>query len=189
MIKNIYYAYKEIKDYEMAAATMTLCLDNYKDNGDCYFYRAQIYTLNSEWNKAKQDLARAIESGLDRALQYQNIGWMYEKMESNSQAGKYYMLASDMDYMNIYSLKRIYALAFYHHITVEEALPYMKRWTEVEPDKSGPWLKYANTLEDIKPLESIPLYKKYLSIVDHNNENNKRSIKYALKKIADHTAN
>jgi len=188
ILDDIFYAYKETKEYDMAAEIMSLCISSFNDNASCYFNRAQVYTLAKDWDKAKLDLVEISRSELESAWKNQTTGWMYETLQMYDQAGKHFMLASDMDNEDVYSLKRIYSMSYYKRISLEDALPYMKRWTEIEPEKSGPWLKYADTLEDINPLESIPLYKKYLSLIEHGDEKNKQSIDYASKQVIELTA-
>ncbi|HHJ35070.1 MAG TPA: DUF4034 domain-containing protein [Gammaproteobacteria bacterium] len=185
VLDSVYYAYKEIQDYEAAVEIMTLCLDNFKSDANCFYKRAMAYAMVSDGDKAKLDIAKAVEIGLDYSWKYQNVGWMYETIKAYDQAVKYYMLASDMDNKNIYSLERLYVLSYYKYVALEQVLPYMKRWTEINPDEPDPWLKYADTLGDINPEESIPLYEKYLSLVDHSDKNNEVAIEKVLKLIAE----
>ena len=172
VMKDVYNAYKEIGEYGKAAAIMTLCLDNHSGVADCYLNRAIAYIYENEWGKAKADLKNIENMELASAWEYQIAGWAYETIKENGAAVNYYMRASDMDNSNTYSLERLYTLSYHKYVSYVDVLPYMKRWTEIDPKKAEPWLKYADTLEDIDPVKSIPVYKQYLSLVDHNNKGN-----------------
>ncbi len=182
-MNDTYYAYKEMKEYDKAAEIMTFCLDGYPGIAECYFNRATAYTLGNEWDKAKADLKNIESMDLEYSWKYQNVGWMYETIKENKQAVKYYMRASDMDDSNTYSLERLYTLSVYKYVSYEDVLPYMKRWAEIDPENAEPWLKYADTLEDIDPVKSIPLYEKYLSLIDHEDEKNKELINKVKQQI------
>jgi len=185
VMNDIYYAYKEMKEYDKAADIMTLCLEYYSNSTECYLNRAMAYTLNNQWGKAKADLGKIENIDLEDSWKYQNVGWMYETIKENRQAVKYYMFASDMDNENTYTLDRLYVLSYYKYVSYEKVLPYMKRWAEIDPFNAEPWLKYADTLEDIDPVKSISLYEKYLSLVDHDNEKNKELIEKVRNQIAE----
>ncbi|VAW51504.1 hypothetical protein MNBD_GAMMA05-1757 [hydrothermal vent metagenome] len=183
VMNNTYYAYKKMKEYDKAAEIMTLCLDGYSGIAECYFNRATAYTLGNEWDKVKADLKSIESMDLEYSWKYQNVGWMYETIKENKQAVKYYMRASDMDNSNTYTLERLYTLSYYKYVSYEDVLPYMKRWAEINPKNAEPWLKYADTLEDIDPVKSIPLYEKYLSLIDYEDEKNKELINKVKQQI------
>ena len=74
-------------------------------------------------------------------------------------------------------------MAYKGFMSKEDALPYMRQWTETHPTSSDAWISYGDTLKKIDQKLSVYAYKKFIEYANRNDKNDMVAIRYARKYI------
>lgn len=114
-----------------------------------------------------------------------DLGWVYESISHIDKAVEMYERTLVKSPSDEFALKNLYKLSYQGHVSYETALPYFKKAVVIESQNSQYWIWYADTLEDINRKDSVIAYKKYIELVDHNDEKNKEAIGHVKILIAE----
>ena len=175
---QLYYTFTNREDYKSAKSVLDDCLNFRPYNNFCLVQRA---VTNIDLNDGDAALADATVARNNEGLSESNtnnLGWVYGRISYFDKAAGMYKRTLVQHPSNEFALKNLYKLSYLGHVSYEEVLPYFKKAVDIEPQNSQNWIWYADTLEDINRKGSVVAYKKYLEIVDHNDEKNIETIEY-----------
>lgn len=182
---QLYYTFTNRKDYESAKSVLDDCLEFRPYNNFCLAQRA---VTNINLNDGDAALADATVARNNEGLSKwntNNLGWVYERISYYDKAVDMYERTLVKYPSDEFALKNLYKLSYQGHVSYDAVLHYFKQAVDIEPNNSQYWIWYADTLEDINRKGSVIAYKKYIELVDHNNENNKETIGHVKNLIAE----
>ena len=130
----IYIYLVEQKDSEKALDYLQKAQEAFPDDPEFLKQEITVLINNEEYDKAEQQLTKAIESEPDNAILYYNRGYLYEQMGSGEQAVENYKKASELDPQYF---DATFNLAAYYYNQAAETLQRANNMDLKEYEKSG----------------------------------------------------
>jgi predicted Zn-dependent protease len=164
---NSFYS-TEAYEHALIDYTNAIKLDSY--NPDLYLWRAYTYTKLSQTDLALKDLiyaARLFPYHRDILVKLGNISYDQEQF---TQAGEAYKSALVYNPDNPYLWYGIGRNLLFGEGKVDEALPFLKKATDMNPEVGNYWYAYGAALHDYGDCKAVAVLEKYLEICDKDKD-------------------
>ena len=180
---NLALYYDGRNDSKNAINTLSQGLKFKPGNAKLLVNRAKLYILNDNVTSATDDMDNIVPADINDAWISDTAATVYDKLLQPRKTIPFYIRSIELDPRSEYPYNRLYWLSHKKFIGYKEVLPYMKKWTEMDPVSSDAWISYAATLKEIDPLSSIPAYRKFIKYANKANSIDMTAVKYAEKLI------
>jgi len=184
-VLNLATYYDGKNDTKNAITTLSQGLKFHPDDAELLTERAHYYALNDDFSSAIRDIAGLSPDVIYNAWISDRVADTYGKLQQPEKSVPFYKRAIKLDPKQSYPYNRLYWLSYKKVIGHEEVLPYMKKWTEIEPESSDAWISYASTLKKSSPAASIPAYKKFIKYANRNSSIDMNAVRHSKKFIKD----
>ena len=172
-------------EFESVLALMTECISVSPDARNCLGLELSTHNDQKNYRQAEISAGKIVQLGLLSTWMSNNAGFAFERAFDYELAQEMYIRTLKKDPVDMYALNRLYSMSVGSETNDEFILPYFQRAAEKLESNAGVSLMYADILRDTKPKQALPLFERYLSMVDHNDESMLKQIEYAKTVIAE----
>lgn len=178
---TLYYDNKN--DTKNALFILMQGLRFHPDDVELLANRAHYYVINDNIFSATTDIEKVTPDKINNAWICYIAAEVYDKLQQPEKSIPFYLRSIKLEPRSEYAYNRLYWLSYKKVMTYKEALPYIKKWTEMDPDSSDAWISYATTLKEIDPVSSIPAYKEFIKYANRESSIDMTAVRYVEKLI------